>query len=223
MMTIRERRKLERVDAFLQGATTYIALGALFSVPILAYFGIKVSAWQACLIVLLGLLPYLIGYNYLFRGRYPKNCHYMDMTFDWQTAEQMAYDWAVQCVETVHKNRPDERIYAVIFYRFYGDGANIYPPKLTVCTQKSLTTDGLSFNADDDFCELCKDITWYAKRHSGYDSQYKDTMSDKNFAKWMKVYQQFCACFDRACERAVKHLVATDSVEREFVAFCNRD
>ncbi|MDO4897662.1 MAG: DUF4303 domain-containing protein [Moraxella sp.] len=75
--------------------------------------------------------------------------------------------------------------------------------------------------------ELAEEVTKYAKEFSGYDFDEECDDEDDNpeiqvkFAQWEKVYDEFLACFPKACKRATAYLLNTDMVERDFIAFAN--
>ena len=75
--------------------------------------------------------------------------------------------------------------------------------------------------------ELAQEVADFAKEYSGYDfdedcdDEYDDPKIQAKFNEWQKVYDEFLACFPKACRRATQHLLKTKMVERDFIAIAN--
>lgn len=71
--------------------------------------------------------------------------------------------------------------------------------------------------------DFAEEVGEYAKEFSGYDCDDGNDNPEiqAKFAQWEKVYDEFLACFPKACKRATAYLLNTDMVERDFIAFAN--
>lgn len=153
--------------------------------------------------------------------------------FDWKGLEQAAVDHVIATVRQVREAHPDERIYGAMFHAFYGDGAVIYWPCLTVGTEETLAQVETRYRAEYG-PEYEADVRW-----SGADLVYNSepggaedgwamrchgfAARDGSFAKWEKVYDRFLHCFPRAARRARTALVRAGVVGKDFVVIAADD
>lgn len=91
------------------------------------------------------------------------------MDFDWQKVEQYAFDYIIDCVEQIHQQYPDEKIYGAIFHCFYGDGKYIYFPPVSVGTEELLAKVVDSYKQNPSYANKTKEQLSKSLRWSGAD------------------------------------------------------
>lgn len=157
-------------------------------------------------------------------------------TFNWQQVEDTAYQHIIRSVLDVKNQHPNETIYSAIFHCFYGDGEDIYWASLSVGTEELLARTVVRYQQDfDEPAEkLSQALRWSGADllEYGYDpnddendmaeavAEFALAQSDDGDDEelWEQIYQEFLACFPRACQRARQYLIENNVVHEDFIA-----